>query len=241
MDVIRLIENQVHQLYDYYLWTLTFAESFNTCLPSLQVWCVWQLLYCALKRNYSWSCQLVDTSDNPYELRVTTFNCWDTYLHIDYLSCDFLDPYESKMGEIIIKSNQVWCDQIASALWWYYFSKVVELLDTVFFVLRKKWSQLTFLHVYHHSTMCALWWIGVKWVPGGSVKELCDVPALPGAMANSFVHVVMYLYYGLASMGPKMQKYLFWKKYLTVLQLVSISAHWDSSTINLWFSWGLRS
>lgn len=33
----------------------------------------------------------------------------------------------------------------------------------------------------------------------------------------------MYTYYMLAAMGPKVQKYLWWKKYLTVLQMVSAS------------------
>lgn len=37
---------------------------------------------------------------------------------------------------------------------------------------------------------------------------------------NTFVHIIMYTYYMLAAMGPKVQKYLWWKKYLTVLQMV---------------------
>lgn len=41
------------------------------------------------------------------------------------------------------------------------------------------------------------------------------------AMVNSAVHVVMYTYYGLCAMGPAYQKYLWWKKHLTSLQLVS--------------------
>ncbi len=86
-------------------------------------------------------------------------------------------------------------------------------MDTLFFILRKKQSQLTFLHVYHHSTMFIFWWVGAKFVPGGS--------ALTGAMVNCFVHIVMYSYYGLAAFGPKISQYLWWKKYLTILQLVS--------------------
>ena len=39
-------------------------------------------------------------------------------------------------------------------------------------------------------------------------------------MINSFVHVLMYAYYGLSALGPHMQKYLWWKKYLTRIQLV---------------------
>ena len=41
------------------------------------------------------------------------------------------------------------------------------------------------------------------------------------ALINSFVHVLMYTYYGLSAIGPHMQKYLWWKKYLTRIQLVS--------------------
>ena len=61
--------------------------------------------------------------------------------------------------------------------------------------------------------MFCLWWIGVKWVPGGS--------AFFAAMVNSLIHVIMYSYYALAAAGPgpAIQKYLGWKKYLTILQM----------------------
>lgn len=39
-------------------------------------------------------------------------------------------------------------------------------------------------------------------------------------LLNTFVHIIMYAYYMLAAMGPQMQKYLWWKKYLTALQMV---------------------
>lgn len=61
--------------------------------------------------------------------------------------------------------------QIVNAVWWFYFSKCLEFSDSFFFILRKKTNQLTFLHVYHHSTMFPLWWIGVKFVPSGSCKQ----------------------------------------------------------------------
>lgn len=57
--------------------------------------------------------------------------------------------------------------RMASVCWWYFFSKIIELLDTVFFILRKKNNQITFLHVYHHSTMLINWWLGVKFIAGG--------------------------------------------------------------------------
>ena len=37
---------------------------------------------------------------------------------------------------------------------------------------------------------------------------------------NVLVHVFMYTYYALSAMGPQVQKYLWWKKYLTKLQMV---------------------
>jgi len=39
-------------------------------------------------------------------------------------------------------------------------------------------------------------------------------------MLNTFVHIIMYSYYLLSAFGPRFQKYLWWKKYLTVLQMV---------------------
>lgn len=60
--------------------------------------------------------------------------------------------------------------QVAEVLWWYYFSKLIEFLDTIFFVLRKKTSQITFLHVYHHASMFNIWWCVLNWIPCGQSK-----------------------------------------------------------------------
>lgn len=37
--------------------------------------------------------------------------------------------------------------------WMYYFSKFPELLDTVFFIMRKRYDQVSTLHVIHHGAM----------------------------------------------------------------------------------------
>ncbi|CAJ0956078.1 unnamed protein product [Ranitomeya imitator] len=100
---------------------------------------------------------------------------------------------------------------VAKVLWWYYFSKAIEFMDTIFFVLRKKNSQITFLHVYHHATMFNIWWCVMNWIPCGQ--------SFFGPTLNSFIHVLMYSYYGL-SVIPSMHKYLWWKKYLTQAQLI---------------------
>lgn len=84
----------------------------------------------------------------------------------------------------------------------------------IFFVLRKKNNQITNLHVIHHSIMPVLCWIGMKFYAGGSVTFF--------SLLNCFIHAVMYGYYLLAACGPRVQKYLWWKKYLTALQIVRI-------------------
>jgi len=60
--------------------------------------------------------------------------------------------------------------------------------------------------------MPILWWFGVKYVAGGE--------AYLSPMVNCFVHVCMYAYYALSALGPWIQPYLWWKKYITMLQMV---------------------
>lgn len=65
--------------------------------------------------------------------------------------------------------------KIPNALWFYYISKAIELLDTVFMILRKRNNQITFLHVFHHSSMLLLWWIVLTWGPVGFHKRFLFV------------------------------------------------------------------
>ena len=63
-------------------------------------------------------------------------------------------------------------------------------------------------------------WMGMKFAPGGHSTFF--------ALLNTFVHIVMYFYYMVSAMGPKYQKYIWWKKYLTsfqMLQFVCIFVH----------------
>uniref|UniRef100_A0A673XFW6 Elongation of very long chain fatty acids protein 1 n=4 Tax=Salmoninae TaxID=504568 RepID=A0A673XFW6_SALTR len=115
--------------------------------------------------------------------------------------CDAIDYSDSPQGLRMVR-----------VAWLFLFSKFIELLDTVFFVLRKKHGQITFLHVFHHSFMPWTWWWGVSFAPGGMGSF--------HAMVNSIVHIIMYSYYGLSAAGPQFQKFLWWKKYMTAIQLV---------------------
>lgn len=100
----------------------------------------------------------------------------------------------------------------AWACYLYFLNKISDLLDTVFFILRKKEKQVTFLHVFHHTIMPLITWTMVKYVAGGQITFI--------GLLNTFVHILLYAYYYLAAFGPEVQKYLWWKKYITKLQLI---------------------
>ncbi|XP_003737047.1 elongation of very long chain fatty acids protein 5-like [Galendromus occidentalis] len=92
----------------------------------------------------------------------------------------------------------------------YFRVRILDFLDTVFFVLSKKQSHVSFLHVYHHVVVVVTAYVYLRsgWAP-------CIYYA---SLLNSMVHVVMYSYYFLSTF-PSMRPYLWWKKYLTVVQI----------------------
>lgn len=161
----------------------------------------------------------------PFELKgaLVAYNAamvvFSIYLCYEFLMSGWATGYTYRC-DLVDFSNSPQAVRMAWTCWLFYFSKFIELLDTVFFVLRKRNAQVTFLHVYHHTIMPWTWWFGVKFAPGG-------LGSFHG-MVNSFVHVIMYSYYGLAAAGPAYQKYIWWKKYMTVIQLVQfvlVQAH----------------
>lgn len=102
-------------------------------------------------------------------------------------------------------------------IWWFFISKGIELLDTIFFLLRKKFYKLSFLHIFNHATMFPIWWFFVSgnlWLPSGT--------AAVAALINSSLHVLMYFYYAISAIGPSFQKLIWWKKYLTFFQSVCL-------------------
>ena len=98
------------------------------------------------------------------------------------------------------------------ACYLYFLNKFVEFADTFFFIARKKFRNVNRLQLIHHSIMPVYSFLLVRWLPGGHETF--------GGIFNSFIHVLMYSYYFLAALGPHMQKYLWWKRYLTVLQMI---------------------
>lgn len=166
----------------------------------------------------------------PFELRafLIVYNffqvCGSFYIFVELLTVAYLSNY-SLVCQPVDYSTDPLAMRMLSVLWYYYMSKLIDFVDTICFALRKKENQITFLHVFHHFTMFPYGWLGLKYVGGGQTFFLC--------MLNSFVHTVMYGYYGLSALGPSVQKHLWWKKYLTQLQLVQFFAVMTHSIVNV--------
>lgn len=71
---------------------------------------------------------------------------------------------------------------------------------------------MSFLHIYHHTTIAWAWWIALRYSPGGDIYF--------GALLNSAIHVLMYSYYALALMKVRCP----WKRYLTQAQLLQFTS-----------------
>lgn len=85
----------------------------------------------------------------------------------------------------------------------------------MFIILKKKNSQLSFLHCYHHGGMVVAGFIGSKWLPGGPLTML--------GIINGFVHSIMYSYYFLTAFKPELKTSIWWKRYITQVQLAQFS------------------
>nr|CAD7267549.1 unnamed protein product [Timema shepardi] len=94
--------------------------------------------------KYSWKCEPVDVSTSPEALRLNDL----PVIKQETVHC---------CSDIMLVFRQHY---IARGVYMYFLAKISELLDTaidlfgqVFFVLRKKERQITFLHLYHHTGM----------------------------------------------------------------------------------------
>ncbi|XP_051161068.1 elongation of very long chain fatty acids protein 4-like [Leptopilina boulardi] len=94
--------------------------------------------------------------------------------------------------------------------------KIIDLIETVIYILRKKNNQVSILHVYHHITTCLIAIIFTRY--------FCGEVAILVPIMNCGVHVIMYSYYFLSNFeGPIKQIIMPFKRYLTIAQMIQFS------------------
>lgn len=151
--------------------------------------------------------------EKPFEIKsfIVTYNAYQCILN---LYCVLAVMYEVSTNPIFVG---IWGNSpeagpkgfnISFLVWIHYNNKYVELLDSVFMVLKKKDKQLSFLHCYHHVMLIWAWFLCIR------IEATGD--SFFGATVNSFIHVIMYGYYTLALLGVPTP----WKKWITTCQMI---------------------
>lgn len=102
----------------------------------------------------------------------------------------------------------------ADLCWWIFMLKVLDLTETVTFVMRKKYNQISTLHVFHHMGTFAFSWVFLKFA---FQKFFLFIIVL-----NTMVHVVMYAYYCISTFPVCNTFSKAVKPYLTAMQIVQL-------------------
>lgn len=103
--------------------------------------------------------------------------------------------------------------RILNVLYVFYLSKVLDFADTLFMILKGSWRQVTFLHVYHHSSIFIVYWLILNAGYDGDIYFTI--------VLNGFIHFVMYGYYLATTLSISVPLVL--KKLITNMQLIQFS------------------
>lgn len=98
-----------------------------------------------------------------------------------------------------------------NTMYLFWISKYYDYIDTIIIILNNNFRQLSYLHVFHHSTVSSILFFSYKFTP------YCGDMWFP-MMFNSFIHILLYYYYLLSITNDKQK--IWWAKYLTRLQLI---------------------
>lgn len=91
--------------------------------------------------------------------------------------------------------------------------------------MRKRFSHISFLHVYHHTAMVVATYIAVRFLPAGHGTMV--------AVLNCLVHAIMYGYYLFSVLNENVKKSIWWKKHITQVQMCQFLL------LGIHFAWAL--
>ncbi|CAG9802671.1 unnamed protein product [Chironomus riparius] len=104
--------------------------------------------------------------------------------------------------------------QVFSLSWMFFWLRLIELLETIFFILRKKQKQVSVLHVYHHISTLVFLYLGSRYS-----AEVMDIYCV---VINNDVHILMYIYYFLSSFKALQAWLLKLKPVMTTIQIIQL-------------------
>eukprot|EP00929_Paragymnodinium_shiwhaense_P039939 TRINITY_DN208_c0_g3_i1.p1 TRINITY_DN208_c0_g3~~TRINITY_DN208_c0_g3_i1.p1 ORF type:complete len:772 (-),score=198.11 TRINITY_DN208_c0_g3_i1:118-2433(-) len=101
-------------------------------------------------------------------------------------------------------------DGMAFVLHIFYLSKILDFADTVFMIVKNNWHQVSFLHVYHHSSIFLIYWL--------NANAFYDADIYFTIVLNGAIHFIMYGYYFATAFNVQVP--IFIKKSITNSQLM---------------------
>jgi len=172
------------------------GEKFSGSFPIRQVWISAPIFFSVLYPLVVFGGQYVMKSRAPFQITsyVFVYNVYQCLLNL----WTVIEMIREVTGNGHFKEG-IWGNipqtglggfRISWLVWVHYNNKFIELLDTLWMILKKKNDQISFLHCYHHMLLIWVWWYCCSLQPGGD--------SWFGACVNSFIHVIMYGYYTVA-------------------------------------------
>lgn len=162
--------------------------------------------------------------------------------------------------EMTRPDNNLFCLQVsrssAMLCYLYFLNKLTDLTETFFFVLKKSWRQISYLHLYHHVAIVtcsyvdfyiqpgiiydsspqhtrAIWLFANSWTNTNPLKLSIGGLSMFMLLLNTFVHVVMYIYYLLSIWKPSLSMLPKFKRTVTQIQLVIIQSNTNNDPLQI--------
>uniref|UniRef100_A0A182WWA5 Elongation of very long chain fatty acids protein n=1 Tax=Anopheles quadriannulatus TaxID=34691 RepID=A0A182WWA5_ANOQN len=154
---MALVLRNIYQTFNYF-----FTEYKDPRIENYPLlgspWPIVMIIILYLKFVNDWGRRLMKYQ-TPYDLTIVMniYNLIQIFLNL-YIGIvgglnSYFDPDYSWSCETINQKDNPVRRKLIFITYLYFISKIIDLLDTVFFILRKKYNQITFLHTYHHAGM----------------------------------------------------------------------------------------
>jgi len=152
----------------------------------------------------------------PFELKtfLSVYNIFQVFACLYFLINVYRTGYQV---DLLWKCQMPSFDNLSHVkmLYLFYLLKLVELIETFCFILRKKFNQMSFLHVYHHVSTYLFSYFGVTRVGTGMM--------MTPFMLNMIVHTIMYSYYFASIYIKDFEKIMGIKRSITIMQMVQFT------------------
>lgn len=158
---------------------------------------------------------------NIYNIVQIIFNSFITYIGIRYMVANHRE--HNNLLLMNIPNNP----HVMGILQLWGVNKVMDIMDTLFIILKKDSRRLSILHVSHHASV-----ILTAGIYCFLARDHYTATVIITPLMNAVVHVFMYCYYLLSSITPIVKKY---KLIITNIQMVQFILIFTHTVIALQF------